>query len=124
VGNRISQAIGTSSPVVTQYLLDTQPGLVVVLQQTVDSNVDRFIHGPRGIHAQQDDSGDWFYPMQDGLGSVRSVVDDGLAVQGIQHYEPFGVPFGAQGSLGIPFGTRPSWSTCGRAISIRASAPS
>jgi RHS repeat-associated protein len=65
--------------------------------------VDRFIHGPRGIHAHQDNSGEWFYPMQDGLGSVRGVVDEVLAVQGIQHYEPYGVPFGAQGSLGMPF---------------------
>jgi RHS repeat-associated protein len=75
-----------------------------VLQQTVDSNADRFIHGPRGIHAHQDNSGDWFSPMQDGLGSVRGVVDDVLAVQGMQHYEPYGTPFGAQGSLGMPFG--------------------
>ena len=104
MSNRISQAIGTSSPVVTQYLLDTQPGLAVVLQETIDSNVNRFIHGPRGIHAQQDNSGDWFWPMQDGLGSVRSVVDDVLAVQGIQHYEPYGTPYGEQRSLGMPFG--------------------
>ena len=101
IGNRIQQTV---SSVVTDYLLDTQPGLAVVLRQTTSGNVDRFVHGPRGIHAQQDNSGDWFYPLQDGLGSVRAVSDAVVAAQGMQHYAPYGQPFGAQGSLGMPFG--------------------
>ena len=101
LGNRIQQTV---SSVVTDYLLDTQPGLTVVMQQTTSGNTDRFVHGPRGIHAQQDNSGDWFYPVPDGLGSVRGVADSVLAVQGMQHYVPYGTPFGQQGSLGMPFG--------------------
>ncbi len=101
LGNRIQQTVDS---VVTNYLLDTQPGLAVVLQQTTNSNIERFIHSSRGIHAHQNPSGDWFYPLQDGLGSVRSVSDDMLTVQGMQHYEPYGSPFGVQGNLGMPYG--------------------
>ena len=101
LGNRVQQTV---SSVVTDYLLDTQPGLAVVLQQTTGANVERFVHGPRGIHAQQANSGNWFWPVQDGLGSVRGVTSNALAVQGMQHYAPYGTPFGAQGSLGMPFG--------------------
>ena len=75
-----------------------------MLQQTTNSNTERFIHGTRGIHAQQNPSGDWFYLLQDGLGSVRLVSDDSPAVVGIQHYKAYGIPYGTQGSLGLPYG--------------------
>jgi hypothetical protein len=101
-GQRIQQTV---SSVVTDYLLDTQPGLAVVLRQTTSGNVDHFIHGPRGVHAHKNYSGNWHYPVPDGLvGSVRGVADDVLAVPGMQHYAPYGEPFGAQGSLGLPTG--------------------
>jgi RHS repeat-associated protein len=45
----------------------------------------------RGIHAAESPAGVWAYQMQDGLGSVRSVIDeDGLVVQAIG-YTPYGV---------------------------------
>ena len=47
--------------------------------QTTGATTDRFIHGPRGLHAQQDAAGTWTHPLQDGLGSVRGTVDEALA---------------------------------------------
>ncbi len=103
VGNRIAQAIGTSSPVVTQYLLDTQPGLAKVIAATTGGSTDRYVHGPRGIHAMEDNGGNWTWAIQDAQGSVRGEVDNTLAVLGIQHPDPYGNLFGQQGSIGMPF---------------------
>ena len=104
LNNRISQAIGTTSPVVTQYLLDTQPALTKVIGATVGGNTDRFIHAPRGIHSVENSSGSWRYALQDGLGSVRAEVDNLGAVQASQSYAPYGEVFGASGSFASPYG--------------------
>jgi len=100
-GNRISQTVGVD---VTQYLLDLQPGLATVLQATQDSDTTRYIHAQRGIHAQQDASDNWTWMLQDGLGSVRSVVDDSLSVLESRLYEPYGTPFGASGTNQTVYG--------------------
>jgi RHS repeat-associated protein len=91
VGNRISQAIGTSSPVVTQYLLDTQPGLVKVLRESDGMNTHHYIHGLRGVHARYDGSA-WNYYIQDALGSIRGIVDANNAVLSNINYSEYGVP--------------------------------
>ena len=72
---RISQTV---SSVVTDYLLDVQPGLAKVISATTGANTDRFVHSPRGIHALQDNGGTWSWTAQDGLGSVRMEVSDAL----------------------------------------------
>ncbi len=88
-GNRVSQ---TANAIVTKYLLDTQPGLALVIAQTTGANTERYIHVPRGIHAVESPTGDWSYQMQDGLGSVRGVIDaNGLVTQSMG-YSPYGVP--------------------------------
>ncbi len=98
LNNRLSQAIGTSSPVVTEYLNDTQPGLTKVIAQTTGANTDRFVHGPRGIHAMENHAGDWSYMAQDGLGSVRTIIDNTLSVDAVQTYDPIGDPMGSYGA--------------------------
>ena len=55
-----------------------------------------YVHGPRGIQSQETD-GEWTHLIQDGLGSVRSVVDDNLAIQQSIHYDPFGNPIDVVG---------------------------
>lgn len=80
LGNRISQNA-------LRYLLDVQPGLTVVLG---DSNGNHYLHAPRGIHAQKDSSGNWEYMLQDGLGSVRGIVDVNNAVIESRTYDPIG----------------------------------
>jgi hypothetical protein len=61
-------------------------------------NTIRYVHGPRGIHAQEQD-GDWQWMMQDGLGNVRGVADDNLAVQESRTYGPYGDPLSVSGML-------------------------
>lgn len=90
LNNRISRSLGTTSPTVTKYLLDLQPGLSVVLAATEDTDVTRYVHGPMGIHAQEDPAGAWSWMVQDGLGSVRGVVDNSVAVDEVRLNDPFG----------------------------------
>src|SRR5690606_29594791 len=80
LGNRISQNALT-------YLLDIQPQLVQVLG---DSDGNHYVHGVRGVHAQKDSSSNWEYLMQDGLGSVRGLVDVNNAVIEFLGYYPIG----------------------------------
>lgn len=101
LGNRVQQTVGGTA---TKYLQDMQPGLTQVLAATTGANTDRYVHGLRGIHAMQNNAGQWIWPTQDGLGNVRQEVSDGLAVNGVRGYEPFLTPFDEQGSLGMPFG--------------------
>ncbi|MDX2161313.1 MAG: RHS repeat-associated core domain-containing protein [bacterium] len=99
-GNRSRQAV---SGVVTQYLLDLQPGLVQVIAATTGANTDRYVHAPRGIHAMENTSGAWSYAMQDGLGNVRLETSSAAGVLGSRNYEPFLTPFGVVGAFGMPF---------------------
>ena len=100
-GNRIQQTV---SATVTNYLLDLQPGLVNVLQATTGANTTRYVHAPRGIHAQKDASGNWEWMLQDGLGSVRSVVNSSLNSLESRLYDPYGTPFGTSGTSQTSYG--------------------
>ncbi len=87
LGNRVQQAVGTTA---TNYLLDLQPGLTKVLAATTGANTERYIHSVRGIHAMQNNTGAWQYTTQDGLGSVRSLIDATLGVDTTHSYDPYG----------------------------------
>jgi len=99
LGNRISQDNGTD---VTSYLLDLQSGLPQVLSETVGSNVTRYVHSPRGLHATQNNSSNWFWGLQDGLGSQRAEVDVNGAVVASQEFTPYGVAQNVTGSFSSP----------------------
>ena len=99
-GNRISRDNGVD---VTQYLLDLQPGLSVVLSETQGASVTRYVHSRRGIHAQEDASGNWAWMVQDGLGSVRGVVDDALDVLWTGNPAPYGEYFSETGTRQSPY---------------------
>jgi len=62
------------------------------LSQTVGANITRFVHGPMGIHAQEDAAGAWTWMTPDGLGSVREVVNNSVGVQEVRLYELYGKP--------------------------------
>ncbi len=100
-GHRIKQTVGAN---ITKYLLDLQPGLWVVLAETVGASTKRFVHGPMGIHAQEDASGIWTWAVQDALGNVRLEASNAVAVNGMRNFAPPGVVFGQQGSFGMPYG--------------------
>ena len=73
----------------TQYLLDTQPGLALVLRETTPSQTTHYTHGSMGVHAIQQDSA-WVIPLIDGLGSVRVQVDTLGQVTASKQYDPYG----------------------------------
>ncbi len=101
LGQRVQQTV---SGVVTDYLLDTQPGLAKVIAATTGANTERFVH-ERGLLSQQDSAGDWQWMVADGLGSVRGVVDGaGFDPAYSVHYAPYGQPWGEQGPEQTPFG--------------------
>jgi RHS repeat-associated protein len=54
-------------------------------------NTTYYVHGPKGIHAQKK-NGQWQWMAQDGLGSVRSVVNNNATVDQAIDYDPFGNP--------------------------------
>lgn len=66
-------------------------------------NTTYYVHGPRGIHSQQK-NGEWKWMAEDGLGSVRSVVDDDAAVHQSIVYDPLGNPIDVVGSEQTMFG--------------------
>jgi RHS repeat-associated protein len=100
-GNRIYQRVGT---VVTNYLLDLQPGLAVVLAATTGANTDRYVHGQRGIHAQRDAANNWEWMVQDGLGSVRGVADNNAGVLWGTGYAAYGAPINGVGTAQTMYG--------------------
>ncbi len=99
-GRRVSQTV---SSITTRYLLDIQPGLAVVLSEIAGANVTRHVHGPRGIHAQKDSANNWEWMAQDGLGSVRNMVDASANLLWSTSYDPFGTGFGVLGTPQSPY---------------------
>jgi RHS repeat-associated protein len=137
LGNRVQQTV---SSVVTDYLLDVQPGLVKVLRETTGAISNHYIHGPRGIHAQLvpgsgnaiwgqvnwgsfvwggsgGGAAEWQYLLQDGLGSVRAVADDSAALTQTLDFSPYGVP---QGSYGTGFGFTGEYNDANDLLYLRA----
>ncbi len=99
LGQRVQQTV---SGVVTDYLLDVQPGLAKVIAAMTGANTERFVH-ERGLLSQQDSVGDWTWMVKDGLGSVRGVIDDGFDAVASRHFAPYGVSYDEQGSFTVPF---------------------
>jgi RHS repeat-associated protein len=100
-GHRFQQTIGMT---ITQYLLDVQPELSVMLSATTGLNTERYVHAPRGIHAWQDASSVWHWIGQDGLGSVRLQADNTSTVEGSRHFDPYGNLIGSvSGTIGTPY---------------------
>jgi RHS repeat-associated protein len=100
-GRRVQQSVGAT---VTQFLLDLQPGLSVTLSEATGAAVTRYVHAPRGIHAQKDSSGNWDWMMQDGLGSVRAVADNDAGVLWNGSTAPYGDYFSEVGTRQSNYG--------------------
>jgi len=72
--------------------------------QSSSESTTYYVHGPRGILAQKDPSQNWEWMMQDGLGSVRSVVNNSSGVEWSGSPDPFGNYFGEAGTRQTPYG--------------------
>ncbi|MCA9903417.1 MAG: hypothetical protein KC547_06140 [Anaerolineae bacterium] len=118
LNNRVAQTISST---VTQYLLDLQPGLSVVLAATTGANTDRYVHGPRGIHAQRDAADNWEWMVQDGLGgSVRGVADASGAILWSGSYGPYGNDFDDVGVSQTPYGFTGEPTDANNLVHLRA----
>jgi RHS repeat-associated protein len=117
LGNRVAQTV---SATVTRYLLDLQPGLAVVLSETTGANTTRYVHGPRGIHAQKDAAGNWEHPLTDGLGSVRGVVDTNANVLWSANLDGYGNPFSTVGTTQTNYGFTGEYGLPGGLVHLRS----
>jgi len=100
LGRRVQQTIGAN---ITDYLLDVQPGLWKVLAATTGANTTRYVHGLTGIHQQRNPDNTWRWFGQDGLGSVRMVMDSS-APQESRIYSPYGEVVQTSGTNQSAFG--------------------
>jgi RHS repeat-associated protein len=91
--------------VVTEYLLDVQPGLWNVVAADDGTDVNRYIHDlvTGRILQHEDPSNNWNWPALDGLGTVRQVYDDALAEAYTADRDPYGDLIAATGSNPTPF---------------------
>jgi RHS repeat-associated protein len=92
----------------------------VVLSETTGTNTTRYVHGLRGIHAQKDSGGTWDYMLQDGLGSVRSVVDNAATILDSRNYDPYGNPFSVVGTTQTGYGFTGELLDGGGLLDLRA----
>jgi RHS repeat-associated protein len=102
LGQRVSQEV---SSVVTEYLLDMQPGLWKVVAADDGTDVNRYIHDPvtDRILQHKDPTGGWNWPALDGLGTVRGVYDDTLAEVYAVDRDPYGDLIASTGNNPTPF---------------------
>jgi RHS repeat-associated protein len=101
LGRRVQQTNGAN---VTKYVLDVQPGLWEVLAATTGANTTRYVHGLRGLHAQEDNAGNWTWPVEDALGSIHTVVNNSVSLLESRQYTPYGEVSQASGSSQTVYG--------------------
>ena len=116
-GQRVQQTVSAQ---VTQYLLDVQPGLEKVLQATNGVNTTSYVHGPLGIQAQQNPNASWQWLLQDGLGSVRTVLDSTATQQETRVYSPYGELTQTSGSSQSTFGFTGEPTDANGLVNLRA----
>jgi RHS repeat-associated protein len=114
LGDRVAKTV---NGVTTDYVLDPAAGLTQVLQGTTDGQTQSYLYG-HDLLAQHD-SGTWAYHVNDGLGSVRQLVDPSGQVVQSHSFSPFGVPLGESG--GEPYGfTGEQWDASAGLVFLRA----
>jgi len=97
LGNRLSKTIGAT---ITEYLVDMQPSLAVILREKIGSQNTHYVHGLRGIQSQVASSV-WHDAVSDGLGSVRGWLNSAQAFVSTANYDPYGVPNGTVDDFGF-----------------------
>jgi RHS repeat-associated protein len=115
LGQRTEQTVGG---VTTEYALDVTSALPEVIAATTGGATTQYVQVQGQLLAQYD-SGTWGYVLPDHLGSVRTETDALGQVTVARHFDPFGVPLGADG--GSPFGyTGEWWDSYNQLLYLRA----
>ena len=92
-GNLVGSSVsGQGGTLETEYLLDESEDNVRVLgEERSNGTATLYAFGPQGLAAQQIvETGATYYPVLDGLQSVRAWVDTNGAVTGATFFDPFG----------------------------------
>ncbi len=80
--------------VVSDYVLDESGGLPKVIGEITGTTQQLYVYGPEGLHAQRKIENGVAQPVQyalnDGLGSVKGMVDSSGAIIGTQAYNSWG----------------------------------
>ena len=76
--------------------------LYCAIYDTIGNPTTRYVYSPRGIHAMENNAGDWSYPLADGLNSNRVEVDANLGIDASGSYQPYGVPFDVNSTFNLP----------------------
>jgi len=93
----LTQHNGTT---LTEYLIDQQPSLAVILREKIGLQNTHYVHGLRGIQSQVANAA-WTEAMSDGLGSVRGWIDGSQNFVSDVDYNPYGVPDNAVNGYGF-----------------------
>jgi len=91
-GDRVSQTVDS---VTTTYILDIATPLTMVLTETTGSDTILYLHG-LGLVAQSDGTTTEYF-SQDGLGSVRQMLDSSGDVMMAQTFDPYGNRYAIDG---------------------------
>jgi RHS repeat-associated protein len=100
-GRRVSQTVGGNT---TKYLLDVGMSLWETLVETTGANTTRYVHSMEGLLAQQRPDSSWQWMMNDGLGSLRGVLNSSLSPQESRMYAPFGDATQLSGTSQLSYG--------------------
>jgi RHS repeat-associated protein len=100
-GRRIRQTVGANT---THYLLDVSMGLWETLVETTGTNATRYLHDPRGLLSQQRPDTSWQWALNDGLGSVRGMLNGSLSPQDSRLYAPYGETTQLSGTAQTAYG--------------------
>lgn len=95
LGQRISQETFTP-PDTMSYGLDIQPALYKTLNDQDNGSVS---HGPMGVQSKSDIGFTYNWMIQDGLGSVRGLIQNDLQVAQWTHFDPYGEVWDEGGPL-------------------------
>jgi len=94
-------------------------GLSQVLVETTEGESIRYVYG-HDLLAEYDGTS-WAYHLNDGLGSVRQLVDGNGNVQLAQGYSPFGQPLWSEGNGATGYGfTGERWEAYAELLFLRA----
>lgn len=97
-GNRLRSVV---DGVVTEYLVDTNRDLPVVLAEVRAGQVTRYTHGLEAISQSGPDGMRWY--LYDGSMSVRALVDPAGAVTDTYTYDAWGLDLASSGATRNPY---------------------
>jgi RHS repeat-associated protein len=95
LGRRVSQTVSGTT---TRYTNDHQCSLWKTMVETTGANVTRYVYDMSEVVSQQRPDGSWNGFLDDGLGSIRGIVNASASPLESRLYAPYGDPIQLRGS--------------------------